>query len=214
MNMNTVDPRIASELQTQVIGGTETLQLPNPDLLVQYGMEKERKLWIDYCVDENCLYYERMIMLWNAEDKGKSIEDRKPIWIYLHNYGGELDMMWSLIDTIEASKTPVYTINVGICGSAGSLLFISGHKRYMMKRAKVIFHEGSAQIAGDAVKVMDATKSYEVSIKKMKEYILERTKVPKTQLTSKRYNDWEIDSTYCLENGVCDYVVETLDDIL
>lgn len=177
-------------------------------------MEKERRIWIEFSVDDECLYYERQIIQWNMEDKGLKPEERKPIWIYLHNYGGDPDMMWTLIDTIEASTTPVFTVNVGVCGSAGSLLFISGRKRYMMKRAKVVFHEGSAQISGDAVKVMDATKSYESSIKRMKEYILERTKVPKTQLTSKRYNDWEIDSAYCLENGVCDYVVETLDDIL
>ena len=183
-------------------------------MLIRYSMEKERRIWIDYCVDESCLDYERLIMLWNAEDKGKPVEDRAPIWIYLHNYGGELDMMWSLIDAIEASITPVFTVNVGVCGSAGSLLFLAGHKRYMMKRAKIIFHEGSAQIAGDAVKVMDASKSYEASIRKMKEYILERTQVPKSQLTSKRYNDWEIDSGYCLEHGVCDVVIASLDEVI
>ena len=181
---------------------------------MQYGMEKRRRLWIDFGVDEECLYEARKIVHWNMEDAGKPVESREPIWIYLHNYGGDLDMMWVLIDAIEASKTPVYTVNMGMCGSAGALLFISGHKRYMMRRAKVVFHEGSAQIAGDAVKVMDATKSYEASIKKMKEYILERTNVPKTQLTSKRYNDWEIDAQYCLDNGVCDHIVETLDDII
>lgn len=177
-------------------------------------MERDRRLWIDYAVDDACLYFARQIVHWNAEDKGKPVEDRKPIWIYLHNYGGEVDMMWLLIDAIESSRTPVYTVNFGTCCSAASLLFLSGHKRYMMKRATIMFHEGAAQIAGDAVKVIDASKSYEATVKKMKDYILERTRIPKAQLTSKRYNDWKIDSAYSLENGVCDIVIQSIDEIL
>jgi len=92
--------------------------------------------------------------------------------------------MWALIDAIETSATPVYTYNLSVCGSAAALIFMAGHRRFMSKRAKVIVHEGSASLAGDAVKVMDASDSYRRELKRMKEYILERTNISKAQLGS------------------------------
>lgn len=177
-------------------------------------MEKERKIWIDLCVEDNILYYERMILLWNMQDKGLPKEERKPIWIYLHNYGGSVDMMWLFIDVMKTSQTPVYTVNVGACCSAASLIFISGEKRFMMPSAKVVIHEGSAQLSGDAVKVMDASESYKKELKRMKSYILEHTNIPPAQLNRKRNNDWELDAQYCLSNGVCDKVVESLEEVI
>lgn len=177
-------------------------------------MEKERKIWIDLCVEENILYYVRMILYWNMQDKGLPVDERKPIWIYLHNYGGSLDMMWVLIDAMATSGTPVYTVNVGICGSAASLIFISGKKRFMMPNAKVVIHEGSAQFGGDAVKVMDASESYKKELKRMKQYILDHTNIPSQQLNRKRNNDWELDAQYCFDNGVCDRLVESIEEVV
>ena len=91
---------------------------------------------------------------------------------------------------------------------------MAGKKRFMMPRAKVIIHEGSAQMAGDSTKVLDASDSYRKELKRMKDYILERTEIPKSTLMKKRNNDWELDADYCLENHVCDQVVHSLEEIL
>ena len=48
----------------------------------------------------------------------------------------------------------------------------------------------------------------------MKEFIITRTRIPRTQLMKKRNNDWELDSAYCLENGVCDVVVENIEEVI
>ena len=98
----------------------------------------------------------RLILRWNIEDAGKSTEERRPIKFYIMSYGGDLDYMWALVDIINMSKTPVHTINIGVAASAASLIFISGHKRIMAPNSKVIIHEGSTKVSGDAVKVMDA----------------------------------------------------------
>ena len=84
----------------------------------------------------------------------------------------------------------------------------------MMKRAKVVIHEGSAQMAGDSTKVLDASDSYRKELKRMKDYILEKTKIPRATLMKKRNNDWELDSDYCLENGVCDTVIKSIDEVI
>ena len=92
----------------------------------------------------------RMILRWNMEDAGTPPESRKPIWLYIESIGGNAIYMWTLIDAIFASVTPVYTVNMGLAASAAGLIFMAGSKRFMMPRAKVMIHEGSASFEGDA----------------------------------------------------------------
>ena len=147
-------------------------------------------------------------------DRDIPVEERKPIRIYIFSYGGESDYMWMIVDAIKASKTPVYTINTGIAASAASMIFVAGHKRFMFPSAEVIIHQGSAEFAGDAVKVIDATDSYKKLLEKMKQFYLENTQIPKAHLNKKRNNDWHLDAKYCLEHGVCHKIVETIDEVI
>lgn len=184
------------------------------DVLTNEWLHGERKIYTDSELDDSSLSIQRQILRWNIEDAGVPVEKRKPIWIYIYNYGGDLPVMWSLVDAVMASKTPVYTVDVGLASSAAAILFMSGHKRFMFKNASVLIHEGSAEISGDAQKVLDMNEAYKKQLARMKKFILEHTNIPKSQLYRKRSNDWEIDSEFCLNNGVCDVVVESLDEII
>lgn len=188
--------------------------LPDSDNVTYYIFEQDRKIFLDFDVCPETMSIAKMIMRWNLEDAGKPKEERKPITIYIHSYGGDMDLMWLIIDAMTSSETPIITVNLGIAASAAGLIFMAGHKRYMMPRAKVIIHEGSAAINGDAVKVMDESEGYKLSLAQMKEFILSRTRIDKKMLNKKRYNDWSLDSKYCLENGVCEKIIESLTEIL
>lgn len=188
--------------------------LPDPDEVSYLELEKMRRIYLDYDVSYDVLAIQRLILRWNIEDAGIPPEERHPIWLLIHSYGGSLDFMWDIVDAITTSITPVYTVNLGEASSAASLIFISGKKRFMMPHASVTIHEGSAQMAGDAVKVLDASEGYRKELKLMKEYILAHTSIPKAQLMKKRNNDWELDANYCLQNGVCDQIVGTIGDLI
>lgn len=190
--------------------------MPTMDEVNNHDLEDERKLFLDFDIGEDCMAFERRILRWNMADEAAGIEpeDRKPIWIYIHSYGGDLDYMWGIVDIIQTSKTPVYTVNVGRAASAAAIIFLAGHKRFMFPRSIVLIHEGSAQLSGDSTKVLDASDSYRKAIKQMKDYVLERTSIPSKLLNKKRNNDWELDSAFCLENGVCDQVVESLKEVI
>lgn len=192
----------------------ENYRLPDPTMLHFYYFYDKRKIFIDFGVDESIMEYERMILRWNLEDKGKPVEERAPIWIYLMNRGGDVDMMWSFVDVILASKTPVYTVNLGECSSAAAIIFIAGSKRYMMPNAKVMFHNGAIELAADGTKFMDHANSIKLLINRMYKFIAERTHIPSRTLSNKKSNDWEIDAKYCLEHGVCNEIIEDIDDIL
>lgn len=202
-------PDIIKELNKQFSG-----IVPDSDDVSRLDLEGQRKIWLDDDIGYNVIEIQRLIMRWNIADKGVAPEMRKPIWLYIMSYGGDLDYMWSLIDTIEMSRTPVYTVNVGVAASAASLIFLAGHKRFMLPKSNLIIHEGSAQLAGDAIKVMDQSESYKQQLKQMKDYILEHTEIPRNQLMRKRSNDWFVDAKYCLENKACDAIVTTLDEII
>ena len=188
--------------------------LPNPDLVSYYTLESDRKYYLDDEVGENAMGLHRMILRWNLEDVGKPASERKPIRIYIFSPGGDVDYMWSLVDLIQMSETPIITINIGIAASAAGIIFLAGHKRLMLKRSRLLIHEGSARMAGDAVKVMDASENYKNQIKQMKEFILSRTKITAASLSKQRGHDWVLDSKYCLEHGICDAVVENMSEIL
>lgn len=202
-------PDIIKELNKQFSG-----IVPDSDDVSRLDLEGQRKIWLDDDIGYNVIEIQRLIMRWNIADKDVAPEMRKPIWLYIMSYGGDLDYMWSLIDTIEMSRTPVYTVNVGVAASAASLIFLAGHKRFMLPKSNLIIHEGSAQLAGDAIKVMDQSESYKQQLKQMKDYILEHTEIPRNQLMRKRSNDWFVDAKYCLENKACDAIVTTLDEII
>lgn len=188
--------------------------LPIPDEISYYVLEKDRKIYLDTDVSVDVLAIQRMILRWNMEDNGVEPKDRKPIHLYIMSYGGNIDYMWSTIDMIQSSETPIYTVNMGQADSAAALIFMAGQKRFMMPRAVVVIHEGSASMSGDSTKVLDASDSYRKDLKRMKEYILSRTQIPPRLLSKKRSNDWELDSTQCLEYNICDAVIGNLSEVI
>lgn len=191
------------------------LNYVTPDMHLLEDFIPERKLFFTEDVyNASVLEIVRAIMKFNIEDKDIAVENRKPIYLYIQSLGGELTSMWTLLDMMNMSKTPIYTINMGVAASAASLIFMTGHKRFMFQSATVLIHEGSAQLQGDAIKVMDQSASYKKAIQQMKDYILEKTSIPKAQLMKKRANDWELDAQFCLENKVCDVIVENIEEII
>lgn len=188
--------------------------LPDPALLSYYAFLNERKIFLEEDVGFPIMEMIKLIMRWNQDDKDIPVEQRKPITIYIMSDGGYMSFMWAMLDAMLTSKTPIITVNLGVAASAASLIFLAGSKRLMMPTATVIIHEGSTEVAGDANKVMDATRNYNKELAKMKEFILSRTSIPARILNKKAKDDWYIDAATSLEYGLCHKVVESLDEIM
>ena len=188
--------------------------LPDPDMVNYYVFEKERKLFLETEVECSVMEIVKLILRWNLEDQGKPVTERKPITLYIMSGGGSLFYMWTLIDVMLASKTPVTTVNLGLAASAASLIFLAGSKRLMLKNAIVVIHQGSNEISGDASKILDTVDNYKAELEKMRAYILERTNIPVRLFNKKNKDDWYIDAKTCLEHGVCDTIVDNIDQIM
>ena len=205
---------ILPDIAQKLVNACKDLVLPDSDEVSNWALEKDRRVYIDDDISSNMTAIHKLILRWNMEDRDIDPKTRRPIWLYIMSYGGDLDYMWEIIDAIQASRTPVFTVNIGVAASAASLIFLAGHRRFMMPTSRIIVHEGSAQLAGDAVKVMDQSDSYKKQLKQMKDFILERTEIPKQQLMKKRNNDWELPATYCLEHKACEQIVSSLDELI
>lgn len=197
---------IAIELPDQV--------LPDPSIINYYKFEQDRKLFLDQDVGYPIMEMIKLIMRWNMEDKEKPVEERNPITIYIMSDGGSMAYMWSMLDVMLASKTPIITVNLGIAASSAALIFMAGSKRFMLSKAITVIHQGSAEVAGDANKIMDAVDNYKLEIDKMKSFILSRTQINPKLFSKRNKDDWYIDANTCLSYGICDKIVESIDEII
>ena len=116
--------------------------LPDPNLLQFYQYLSKRKIvWNDEVTD-SILAVADYIIQWNEADKEIEVEKRKPIRIFINSRGGDADCAMALIDVMKMSKTPVYTIGLARCFSAGGLILMGGHKRFILPNTKFLLHDG------------------------------------------------------------------------
>jgi len=201
-------------LQVQVPRNLETLMLPDPSLLMFYENYENRIIWLDTEVDENWLEFAKKIIAWNAEDKGKPVEERKPIKLFFFSPGGDLDVNNLFIDIIRLSKTKIIGINVGIALSAGAFIYLACHERLTLPRATFLLHSGSAEnISGTADQIQSYNAQYKKQVKQLKDWLLE-CGLPKKLVDSKMRGEWFFDAKEAVELGVAHKIIESLDEVI
>jgi len=179
---------------------------------------KQRKLYLTGEIDEYIIdSIVRHILQYNSDDKDISVSDRKPILLYISSNGGSVDPGFELIDVILASKTPVYTINLGYLYSMGFLIGLAGHKRYASRFAKFLMHDGTNVIINSSSKVQDQIEFNRRLEDRIRDYVLERSKITAEEYDSKLRIEWYLFSDEAKEKGFVDYIIGhdcALDDII
>ncbi len=66
---------------------------------------------------------------------------REPIYLFINTHGGNAYDALALIDIIQNSKTPVYTVALGWCMSAGLWVFTAGARRVIGPNTTLMFHD-------------------------------------------------------------------------
>lgn len=190
------------------------VKLPNPELVHYYKDYDDRKIYIDFDIDDSLFEVTKQILDYNRKDSGTPAEKRKPITIYVMSYGGDLYQAYALISTILSSTTPIYTVNMGVAMSAGLLILLAGHKRFAMKYSTAMIHSGSGGAQGTYEQMEEQQKNYKKLIDQMRAYILERTKIDSKLFTKQKSKDWYICDKEQVELGIVDELVTNLDSIL
>ena len=169
---------------------------------------KQRKLFLNTDVEQLSVgEIVKHIMQYNKEDIGVEPDKRTPIILYVSSNGGEVDSGFELIDVIMASKTPVFTVNLGYQYSMGFLIGLAGTKRFAMRNAKFLMHDGSNFVYNSGAKAQDQMEFQRRVEDRIKQYILSRSKITSEEYDSKLRVEWYLFADEAKDKGFCDYII-------
>lgn len=169
---------------------------------------RQRKLFINTAIDQSSIIaIIRHIMQYNAEDRNIPVEKRKPILLYLTSEGGQVDAGFELIDVIQNSKTPVYTINLGYWYSMGFLIGIAGHKRFASANSKMLMHDGSTFVYNSGAKAQDQMRFQAKTDERIKQYVMSRSKITSDDYDKQFRSEWYLFADEAKEKGFIDFII-------
>ena len=169
---------------------------------------KQRKLFLHTEIEaETVGDIVRHIMQINREDADIPPEERKPILLYVSCRGGSLDDGMSVIDAIENSLTPVYTINIGYAYSMGFLIGLAGHKRFCTKNAMFLMHDGTDFIMDSSAKAIDRLEFNKRMDARLKQYVISHSKITQEEYEQTYRVEWYMFSDEAKENGFVDFII-------
>lgn len=199
-----------------VIEGISNKDVLTPEEYNYWTSRQNRTFYIDFEVDETYELMEiaKVIIQINMSEINIPKENLKPIYLFVHSYGGDIEQANFFCDLVMSSRVPIITIGMGVAMSAGFLILISGQKRYAFKHCQMLIHSGSAGFSGTAEQVEEMQKNYKKQINEMKEYILERTSIDEKIFNKNKNKDWYLTSKELIDYHVVDALIENIDDIL
>jgi ATP-dependent Clp protease protease subunit len=76
-------------------------------------------------------------------------DSNRPIAIYIDSYGGMVDSLATMIETLDEVLNPIVTVCVGKAMSCGAILLSHGDVRFCGKHSRIMVHEVSSGTVGD-----------------------------------------------------------------
>ncbi len=81
-----------------------------------------------------------------------------PVIIYINSYGGQVDALNSILDTLDSIPNKVITVCAGTAMSAGAVLLAYGDERYIGRNSRVMVHQISSGTYGTVHEIKESTK--------------------------------------------------------
>jgi ATP-dependent Clp protease protease subunit len=146
----------------------------------------------------------------NEEDIKKT--QVEPIKLIINSFGGEVYSGLALIDVIDNSRTPIFTICYGTAMSMGLIVYVAGHERYASKNATFMYHEAAYPIEGKVKHHMQELKEVERIDKICDEYLLSKTKLTQETLDNIKItqSEWYFNVDDAVKYGIVDEKLESL----
>ncbi len=169
----------------------------------------KRLFYIHDYIDEDSMSkvcYNLLYLLNEDQEKEDKEKDfiREPIKIYINSNGGYVSDMWSLVDIMLNSKTPIHTYCTSYAHSCGFLIFIAGKKRFITKHTTMCCHQFSGGAIGTYQDIKEKIEDLDRLWRDFEEYICTQTKITKLRLQEVREKklDWYIYSEESIGLGI------------
>lgn len=131
-----------------------------------------------------------------------------PIKLYLTTNGGLVYQALMVCDVIGRLETPVHTICTGFVASAGTLISVSGAKRYITAKGYMLIHEIRSGMWGKYTQMEEDHLNNKNLMKDLIRFYTERTPLTKKMLKKMLVKDIHWDAATCLEHGLVDKILE------
>ncbi|WBQ04233.1 ClpP family protease [Kribbella sp. CA-293567] len=160
--------------------------------------------------DDNGTLLTTQLLTLAAEDPSTDIS----LWI--HSIGGSVPSMLAIRDVIRLVPCDVSTLALGLACSAGQFLLSAGTpgKRFALRHARVLMHQGSAGIGGSAVEIEIQAND----LRHIRDTVLALIAEDTGQPIETVFDDSLHDRWYTAEEartyGFVDHIVETFDQVM
>lgn len=188
---------------------------PSPDEYTYWKARENRTFYIDYEIEEDYCLIElsKIIIQMNMEEKDIPKENLKPIYIYIHSFGGDVYQGNMFADLLLSSRIPIVTVAMGAAMSSGFIIFLAGHRRYVFNHSQLLVHEGYAAFQGTASEIEQAQLNYKKQLADMKEYVLERTDIDEKTFNKNSKKDWYLTKEEIKKYNIAT-IVNSFDEII
>jgi ATP-dependent Clp protease protease subunit len=146
----------------------------------------------------------------DAEEPGKDI------WLYINSPGGSVTAGMAIYDTMQFVSCDVATVCLGLAASMGQFLLCAGAtgKRYTLPNARIMMHQPSAGLRGQAADIAIQAEQLTYTKRRMAELIAHHTGQPVDQITSDSERDRWFTSDEAKDYGIIDNVIVKRGEII
>lgn len=141
---------------------------------------------------------------WTMRDPGM------PITITINSPGGLVTdglAMYDAIMRLRETGSHVTTRASGVAASMAAVLLQAGTERLVDPHAKILIHEGSAEISGTRAEIEDRQFVHDLLLSDILDILASRAKLSKRQIQSRwRRKDWWMSAEDAVKNGFADRV--------
>ena len=164
---------------------------------------------------ENYIMY---IWKWNREDRDLDPTKRRKITIILNSCGGDCMVGFGgMVNCIEASKTPIRVVGVGLIASMAFYIYICCKERYSFRDAIFLLHDGEKAAYNTGSKFKNVAAFFENMDKRTREHVLKYTNISEDFYDENYEKEVYLYADEAKELGCVDYTIGedcTLDNII
>lgn len=174
-------------------------------------MAESRDIFLFDQIDQSTArtFYQTIIKI-DKEDEKLKQEDKETVYIHLNSYGGQVDSMWTIINAMQHTSTPIETICAGIICSAAFTIFLFGDNRVAYPNTTMLYHQVSAGTRGKVGTMMEEIEHIKRMEQDNEKAILQKTKIIKKELEA--WNKQKLDKIFYPEDyfkyGLVDEIID------
>ncbi|NUR95958.1 MAG: ATP-dependent Clp protease proteolytic subunit [Kribbellaceae bacterium] len=138
------------------------------------------------------------------------------IAFWIHSPGGSVPSMLAIRDVMQTVPCDVSTLAIGLACSAGQFLLSAGTpgKRFALRHARILMHQGSAGIGGSAVEIEIQANDLRHIRDTVLGLIASDTGQPFDVIHEDSLHDHWYTAEQAREYGFIDHIVESFDQVM